>query len=67
VTAAFYSSLGARGTGAEPGQLVYGEAAVAAVVVVAGFLSVTLLAGIVDVVRRRRNGALSLQDDSPAG
>jgi hypothetical protein len=36
-------------------------------VVVAGFLSVTLLAGIVDLLRRRRNGTLSLQDDSPAG
>lgn len=66
VTAAFYAALGVRGDGAEPDQLVYGEAAVAAVVVVAGFLSVTLLAGIVDLVRRGRNGTLSLRYDSPA-
>ena len=67
VTAAFYAALGVRGNGAQPDQLAYGEAAVAAVVVVAGFLSVTLLAGTVDLLRRRRNGTLSLQDDSPAG
>jgi MFS family permease len=67
VTAAFYAALGVRDAGAEPGPLVYGEAAVAAVVVVAGFLSVTLLAGIVDLVRRRRNGTLSLRYDSPTG
>jgi MFS family permease len=67
VTAAFYASLGVRDAGAQPGQLVYGDAAVHAVIVVAGFLCVTLLAGIVDLVRRWRSGTLSLQDDSPTG
>lgn len=65
VTAAFYAALGVRGSGAEPGRLVYGGAAVAAVVVVAGFLAVTLVAGLVDLFRRRGNGTLSLQDDAP--
>ena len=42
VTAAFYASLGVRDAGAQPGQLVYGDAAVHAVIVVDGFLCVTL-------------------------
>ncbi|GAA4773035.1 MFS transporter [Citricoccus nitrophenolicus] len=74
VTGAFYASLTASGAGGghagdstapAPGSPVavsYGEAAETALLVVIGLLAVTLLAGVLDFLRRYRNGTLSLED-----
>lgn len=66
VTAAFYAALGTPAAGGDVEPSGHGTAAVAAVAVVAGFLAVTLLAGVVDLIRRARNGGISLQDEAPA-
>ncbi len=60
VTGTFYAALDG-----EPGAadaIAYGEASIAAFVVVAGFLVVTLAAGAFDHARRRRNGTLVLEE-----
>ncbi|NUL44174.1 MFS transporter [Cellulosimicrobium funkei] len=74
VTGAFYASLAASGTGAAPGgadvsaadaaavAVSYGEAADTALLVVMGLLTVTLLAGVLDYIRRYRGGTLILED-----
>ncbi|NUL48138.1 MFS transporter [Cellulosimicrobium funkei] len=68
VTGSFYASLaasGADGDRAGAGSAVavaYGEAADAALLVVIGLLAVTLLAGVLDYVRRYRGGTLVLED-----
>lgn len=72
VTGSFYASLAASGAGGDhsgaaasagsPVAVAYGQAADAALLVVIGLLAVTLLAGVLDYVRRYRGGTLVLED-----
>lgn len=69
VTGAFYASLAASGAGAGDSTpdaasraVAHGQAADAALLVVLGLLAVTLAAGVLDYLRRRRNGTLVLED-----
>lgn len=78
VTGAFYASLAASGTGGRTGDATggaggaaadaaavavsYGDAADTALLVVMGLLAVTLVAGVLDYIRRYRGGTLVLED-----
>ncbi|MFC7403133.1 MFS transporter [Citricoccus sp. GCM10030269] len=62
VTGAFYSSLASSESAGGASAEAYGGAAVISVLVVLGFLLITLAAGVADLVRRHRNGTLSLEE-----